>query len=85
MSIRSLAIAICLHAFAYAKAAVVDLCLTVASTFYLAITAIKPVIELWKIGVRFSVAAYRSIGLLKPEYDDSYETHGLSLLPPHRC
>lgn len=33
----------------------------------------------WRVVVTVGVAAYRQIGQLKPEYRDSYETHGLSL------
>ncbi|OCP17441.1 MULTISPECIES: hypothetical protein [unclassified Ensifer] len=35
----------------------------------------------WRVIPRFSLAAYRRLGSMKPIYRDSHRTHGLNITP----
>lgn len=43
----------------------------------------SPAAWMWRQLVRFSLSAYRLIGILKPIYRESYDTHGMNFVA--RC
>jgi len=70
-----------------ASAAFVVLRSLAASICFACVSALLFVLEVvpaasayaWRLVVTIGVAAFRLIGQLKPEYRESYDTHGLSL------